>query len=576
MSRATPDNVRAVLFSALSFLLLTGTACTHRAYHRAAEADTVDAYRAFLREERSGDHAEAARARIEELEFAEATKLHTVLAYKRFIERYPASPDAGAATARLATLRFNAAKERNTALGLRQFLAEHPDGAHREEAERLLDAAELAEAREGSATEALARSLQSTRDDGLRMVIETKLDDARFAEAKQRGASGLFAYLREVPAGVHRQEARTLLLARKVEGLLLSGLEADALSALDAHPLGVKLPELRERIIRTQAASVGLQSADVTARNAETAWHLRRIEDLVKSLAAPDPLDRWQAAEELGHHVSVLAIDPLLEAVRTQRNTRVRQEAFDSLGSVLRALPPPIREYEVASRIESLRERAAGAEVALSIAALLDLSGDTAAAAAEYQRAFEPRLPDPVVLRRWAELRRARGEGHSAAVAARQLSLWVGEQLTLHEPGVDRSTLSQTRALCAAAEASRFSLAVIQHARGGRSEFPEDLVTFEAEALAAKRLAEARLVDAELVLRQRQPDARTCSDMQVSTRLAQAERVRKEALEKLALRSDAHAKLLLERARERDPSLAVRRRVGEILSTAPASATRAP
>jgi uncharacterized protein YciW len=81
-----------------SCLLLTMTGCgAPRALQRAHDADTLEAYRAFLREYPEGDEAEAAQARIGELEFEEARRLHTVVAYKRFLEEHPEGANARAA-----------------------------------------------------------------------------------------------------------------------------------------------------------------------------------------------------------------------------------------------------------------------------------------------------------------------------------------------------------------------------------------------------------------------------------------------------------------------------------------------
>ncbi|MFY0576191.1 HEAT repeat domain-containing protein [Cystobacter fuscus] len=148
--------------------------------------------------------------------------------------------------------------------------------------------------------------------------------------------------------------------------------------------------------------------------------YLRSLEDLGRALVAPDPMDRWQAAQELGQHVSVKALDPLLEALRSGRNPLIRWQALESLETVLRALPRRVAEYEVAVRLEALREKAGSPELYLRTAVLLDLSGRVGEAAAEYQRAFLPEDPDPVVLRRWIRLREERLQAFSAAVAARQ------------------------------------------------------------------------------------------------------------------------------------------------------------
>ncbi|MFY0576190.1 tetratricopeptide repeat protein [Cystobacter fuscus] len=133
-------------FRALCLLwLLTGCGLP-RAYERARGADTVEAYREFLRQYPEGDEAEAVQVRIAELEFEEAKRLHSVVAYKRFIEAHPEDSHVRAARALLEGLRFNVAKDEGTAAALRQFLRDHPDGAQREEARRLLKAAELEEA----------------------------------------------------------------------------------------------------------------------------------------------------------------------------------------------------------------------------------------------------------------------------------------------------------------------------------------------------------------------------------------------------------------------------------------------
>ncbi|PTL76918.1 HEAT repeat domain-containing protein [Vitiosangium sp. GDMCC 1.1324] len=544
---------------ALSLVLLLTGCGVPRAYQRARDADTVEAYRAFLREYPVGDEAEAIEVRIEELEFQEASKLHTVVAYKRFLEAHPEAPQARAAKALLEGMRFNAAKEAGTAAAMRQFLRDHPDGAQREEAQRLLKEAELKELSTTTDTQRLREYLREAPDDPRRLQVEARLDDESFTRAETAGASQLLAYLRDFEAGRYREQAKVRLLDLEVEGLLVSGLLEEAEARVAGHPLGAKLKDFPARLARARAERTVLQSPELLAQSAQVGYYLRSIDDLRRALVAPDPMDRWQAAEELGQHVSVKALDPLLEALRSARNPLVRQRALESLGTVLRALPKPVADYEVAVRLESLREKAGSPELYLTMAVLLDLSGRMGEAAPEYQRAFEPEDPDPVVLRRWVQIREARRQSFSAAVAARQLALWAlrvaREESITPEGGVP---LAAARKLCAAVQGARFASEAIAAARKTNTEFPEDLEGFAVTASDALKLSEARLSDAELLLREKTPGARTCGDDAVRERLVSAVSERREALRSVGTKLPKLAPLLLELARDRDPSPEIR------------------
>jgi hypothetical protein len=544
---------------ALSLLLLLTGCGAPRAYQRARDADTLEAYRAFLREYPVGDDAEAVEVRVTELEFEEASKLHTVLAYKRFLEANPEAPQARAARALLEGLRFNAAKEAGTAAALRQFLRDHPDGAQREEAQRLLKEAELKELSATKDTQQLREYLRESPDDPRRLQVESRLDDESFARAETAGAGQLFAYLRDFQSGRYREQAKVRLLELEVEGLLVSGLLEEAEARVAGHPLGTKLKAFPARLARARAERVALRSPEPLAQSAQVGHYLRSLEDLRSALVSPDPMDRWQAAEELGQHVSVKAVDPLLEAFRSGRNPLVRQRALDGLRTVLGALPKPVAEYEVAVRLESLREKAGSPELYLSMAALLDLSGRLGEAATEYQRAFAPEDPDPVVLRRWVQLREERRQSFSAAVAARQLALWalrVARDESISPEG--NVPLAAARQLCAAVHNARIASEAIARARKTQTEFPEDLDGFAVTASEALKLAEARLGDAELLLRERSPGARTCGDDAVRERLVSAVSERREALRAVGTKLPKLAPLLLEVARERDPSPEIR------------------
>lgn len=552
----------------LLFLLLLA-ACGPSAYTRAAAENTSAAYRAFLRAHPDDRDAPAARERLSLLEFDVARTTHTVLAYKRFLEEFPDSSKASQAKALLETLRFTAARDQGTALAYRQFLAEHPDGAHASEATHLLAEVELRAVPTLNDPRALAALISGHPDDPRRAQAEARLDDVTFQRAADLGTLALLQYLADFPAGAHRDDARAELLSRQVDGLLFSG-ETDAAVALAARsPLASRVQDLGWRVDRAQKARDLLRADDPLTAAATPAHYLRDLDDVVRSLHAPDPLDRWEAAEELGQHVNVRAVDPLLEAIRSGRNALVRQRALDSLAALLSALPPRIADYEVGARVAELRARAESPEIHLSIAVLLDLGGHLEDAAPAYQRAYDPSSPDPVILRRWADVRRQRGQRYSSAVAARQLAVWAEGVAREHAttPTSGEPPLSAARQLCAAAEAARFAERAVADASKGGTEFPEDVADFQRVATGARQLAEARLRDAELALRTADARALTCGDDRVTERLAAGQRDREKALKALKTERPKVARALLQLAAARDPSPAVRQLAAAELGT---------
>ena len=471
-------------FAASLLLALILAACGPSAFQRATSFNTPAAYRAFLRAHPDDREVPAARERLSLLEFDAARTLHTVLAYKRFLEEFPDSSKATQARALLETLRFGAARDQGTALAYRQFLAEHPDGAHAAEATHLLAEVDLGSVPALNDPRAVAAVISDHPDDPRRAQAEARLDDLTFQRAADRGTLALLQYLADFPAGAHRDAARTELLSRQLEGLLFSGEVEAAVALAGRSPLGSRVPDLGWRVDRAQQAKSLLESADPVTAAATARHYLRDLDDVVRSLHAPDPLDRWEAAEELGQHVNVRAIDPLVEAVRSGRHPLVRQRAMDSLAALFAALPPRVVDHEVGARVAELRAKAESPDLHLAVAVLLDLGGRLEDAAPAYQRAYDPAAPDPVILRRWADLRRKRGQRYSSAVAARQLAMWA-ESVAREHPtasGADAPSLAAARQLCGAVDAARFAEGAIADAAKGGTEFPEDVADFQRAA----------------------------------------------------------------------------------------------
>ncbi|MCU0699748.1 MAG: HEAT repeat domain-containing protein [Myxococcaceae bacterium] len=547
------------MLPALSLIVVLGagaSGCRDSAYRAASKVDSIASWKQFLAQHPQDENVDPARARLAELEFAEARKAHTVVAYKRFLEAHPDAGQARAARALLETLRFNAAKDQGTAQALRQFIREHPEGVHRDEADALLRPLELAEVATLEEPTTLARIAAQNPDDPRAAEVSTRLDEVAFSRATT--AAAWLAYLRDFPAGAHRDEVKVRLLSAQLDGLLVSGAVDEAQALAAKHPLSPRLVDWPARLAKAKALVALEATKDPVRAKALPGWTRRALADVLASLRATDPLDRWQAAAELGQFVSVKVIDPLLEQLRGARNALIRQAAFDSLQAVVRLLPRHVAEYELAVRLEALESKAQDGGLLLTRAVLLDVSGQLERAAAEYQRAWDPQAVDPVVLRRWVALRTERRQFFAGAVTARQLAAWAKDTTTQAEPPTPATALAVARELCAAQQAATLAKTTIVAARRERVEFPEDLEGFEVRATEALRLAEARLRDAELVLLERDPRARRCGEDPLAERVAAGEAERIASLEALKARPPKEWPQWVELVQLRDPSPKVR------------------
>lgn len=530
--------------------------CSSGHLQQARARDTPAGWRSYLATDPDPQETDLARERLEELVLAEVLGSHTIVGYKRFLEEFPTSEEAPAIEARLAGLRFMAAEEQNTAIAWRSFIKSHPNASQRQEAEARLAALEGGNRME-TGTRLASGGLPGRGAEGL---VLTEADDAELIRSATT-ARALWAYLDRQAAGRHREEARARLFRLELEGLLASDAVAAARAELSRNPLAARVNAegaMDRRIARVEASLTAF-ARHTKPPEAILASHWGPgLQDLELALGAADPMDRWEAAEAMGHRISVETINPLLKALAPHQHPLVRQRAMDALFRILSLLPPEVAEYEVSTRVRRMAPNAATAERSLVLALLLDAGGRLPEATVEYQRAFDAGLPDPLILRRWMSLRSERKEWYQAAISARQLSLWALEisRAETAEASEGVPVLAPARRLCAARELALEADAVIREAQAHATDFAADVVHFAKTSAEAVALSQARLKDAELRLKAQQPGATLC-DRHLTRTLAQQDAQRRARFQKVYQESPSLRAALTFRA-QRDPSPDIR------------------
>jgi hypothetical protein len=300
----------------------------------------------------------------------------------------------------------------------------------------------------------------------------------------------------------------------------------------------------------------------------------RPVDELLSTLKAPDPRDRWLAARELGALGMRDAWDPLLEEATDSHFEEVRVRAATALGQLAAVLGPAGTEVEVRKRLESLRKMASGPQLFLKVALLEEVNGQKAEALADYRRSLRGDAFDFLPLRREMRLQAASGSAFAGALAARRLAV-EAEELVRNRAqgdGAGDPPLLAARWYCGALHAiTEASEALEQVPPAAAKQFPEDLGSFVKRASEAKRLAKARLADAEDLARADRAGFQPCEADDVVPRLAEAEQARLAAVAALLKSADPLAAWPLRRASRRDPSSAVRAAAAQALPQVPAA-----
>lgn len=565
-------------------------ACAHDPYEDAHKADSAEAYQQFLKDHPGDPGTEQARARLAQLRFQEARQAHTVLAYKRFLEDFPDSDEAPDAAKLLEGLRFAAAQQVNTAAAYQDFLRDHPDGPHATQARTRVEELAWKEANAAHTAQALRDFAARFPDSSHRGEAEQLADDRSYEEAKGRGNAGITDYLDHSPEGAHRDDARAMLYGQEAEALAESGDMTSAVQLAERVPgsggeaLRLKLARMElddvaaaldPAALKKLAAARPVIAADANAlakeleRDGKTAKALRAqvekldpnafgrpVDELIRALDAPDPRDRWLAAEELGGLGAREAFDKLLDVAADSRFEELRLRAFSALQTLSAVTGPQGSAVQARRRLEKLRKMASGPRMFLKVALVEELAGLRTEALADYNRCLRGDGEDLLALRRLLELE---PPGFSRAVAARRLAVTVEELARAHNADAGDPVLLAARWFCGAnheALAAQQSLEALPASVA--QDAPEDLPVFRDKARSAVAATHARLADLEDQARAEKPGFATCESDDVAPRLEDGVKARLAAVAALGAAKSSLAQYPLRHAARRDPAPAVR------------------
>ena len=573
-------------------LLFSGCLGGVTAYDRARREDSSAAWARFLREHPTDPMAPQVKQRLGELEFQVARRQNGILAYKRFLAAHPDSDRKKDADLLLENLRFEVAAKADTPLAWVEFLRDHPAGAHGAEAKEKLDEADWKDAVKEGTAKAIADYVARHPESAHRQDADRMQDDRLFAEAQGAGPRALVAYLEKSGAGSHRDEARGALAEREATAKAFLGDFVGARRAAELVPAEAARRKVMAEIERAELDRVsaaldakaleefafrheGALADEAKARakalakdkalkglaeRLSPAHFARPEEELLRVLAAPDPRERWLAAEELGLMGARRTVDALLEAAATSRFSRVRERAFVALLALYALLPQEIKDVEARARLEAVRKVAQSPALMVKMALLEELLADAAAALVDYQKSMKGDQTDLFVLRRMLALKLAKGESFGAATAARELAGRVGQLLEQRAQEEGLSPLLLSRTLCGAKDDARAAVEALaglspQAAR----DFPEDLQLFQRRAAEVLRLTTARLSDAEADARSADHGFKGCDDDgSLHPRLAEGEADRLKVVVELSRRPEEAARQALSLSALHDPAAKVR------------------
>lgn len=195
MSWLSPSRGSLIVLFAV---VLSSCANPDRDWQRATQADTTEAYDAFVRRHPNSPFADEARAGIERIAFEEAAGVGTIEALQSFLNRFDDGALASRALTQLERLEFDRARQGSSVDSWKVFLQSHSDGELAASARQELEALEFGLAAEVATSEAWRQFLN--RYPGSSYAAEARDSLARLEYVVVREENTIEAYERFLSA----------------------------------------------------------------------------------------------------------------------------------------------------------------------------------------------------------------------------------------------------------------------------------------------------------------------------------------------------------------------------------------
>ncbi len=132
-------NHKSLVLALLAVFSLTLCSCEGLALRNTRIKDKIEGYETFLEKYPDSTEADAFKARVAELRFAEASEIATAAAFQEYLKLHPQGADHAAALRAEDQLSFSEASATGNAESLQAYLDAHPEGGALDEARELLD-----------------------------------------------------------------------------------------------------------------------------------------------------------------------------------------------------------------------------------------------------------------------------------------------------------------------------------------------------------------------------------------------------------------------------------------------------